>query len=171
MHIEYYSILPPISPVQTQTFTQITTHKHLLPPEFSSNPGLSPPLSSFRHSSCYSFCLLPFTMTSSALLFCSKRTFSLLRAHPGTKQRLTHCYFLLLTVPSSFSHLICSLLCPCYSHTHNNKIPSTAISHQLHAWGVASQGWPRNKDTQSVVVGTAVCQSHLHDSIFSQLAR
>lgn len=116
LHIKYYSIVLPIGPVQTQTSTQIATPKHLLPPELSGNPQ-SPPLSSYLHSSCYSFCLLPFhhDFICPPLLF---------EAHifpppctPRTKQRQTHCYFLLLTVPSSFSHLICSLLCPCYSHT------------------------------------------------------
>lgn len=76
-------------------------------------------------------------MTSSALLFCA-HVYLNAQFHSSPGQRGDRrCYFLLLTVPSPLALLILSLFCSLATLTHNNKIPSAAISHQLHAWGAA----------------------------------
>lgn len=119
-----------------------------------------------------SFPFLLFTVLAwlhRSLLFCSNLDLNarfLFFLSTRTKRRQARCYLLLLS-PIPFLLLAFSPLC--YSLAtlaHNNKIPSAAISHQLHARGVASHPSPRNKDTQSVVVGTTVCQSHLHSVAF-----
>lgn len=160
-------------------------HKHLWPRCLQSSPGISwgwvreekiillpsgPPLSSVLHSSSYAFlCCCSFhcpATISSALVFCSNLYLNAqIHSSPGQRGD-RRCYFLLLTVPSPLALLILSLFYSLATLTHNNKIPSAAISHQLHAWGAVQQRWPRNKDTQSVVVGATVCQSHLHSMVF-----
>lgn len=130
----------------------------------SSSVGPSP----VRHSPSYSF-LSYFSFLlhcrdfiRTPLLFkatISKCTFSFF---PSTKRRQTRSYFSLLTVPSPlFSLLLPSLAYSPCTLTHNNKIPSAAISHQLHARGGASQRRPWNKDTPSAAVGASVCQLQL----------
>lgn len=164
----------------TQTNNDVQTSVTSLPPEFTRNQlRLSmtgnlllllsvPPLTSFRHSSSYSFlCYSPCyctAMTSSALLFCSN---VYLNAHflssPGQRGDRHAVTFLLSTAPSPLALLILSLSHSLCALTHNNKIPSAAISHQLHAWGVASQHWASRIRTHSqLLLAPLVCQSHLH---------
>lgn len=162
-------------------------HKHLWPRCLQSSPGISwgwlrkeklilllsaPPLTSFLHSSSNSLLLL-FLL----LLYChdfinppplferiSKCTFSF---SARTKRRQTLCYSLLLTVPFPLALLIL-----CLSHslaalsntiTKYQALPSP-ISRMLGE--LRRSAGPRNRDTQSVVVGATVCQSHLHSTVF-----
>lgn len=149
-----------------------------LPPEFGRNQlrlskkgeTCPPPvgLSPARHSPSYSF-LSYFSFLlhcrdfiGTPLLFKATISTCTFSFFSGTKRRQTRSYFLLLTVPSPlFPSSFCPRLFSVYSRTHNNKIPSAAISHQPHAWGDASQLWPWNKDTPSAAVGASVGQLHL----------
>lgn len=175
---EYHrpTVIPPAYTL-IQIMMHSIAHKHLWPPCLQTSSGISwdwvrkekcilllllsaPPLTSSLHSCSYLFLPIPrfycTDMTSSALLLRQDKeeTGTLLFVALNSPVP-----FLLFFAFSPLSYSLATL-------AHNNKIPSAAISHQLHAWGVASQPSPRNKDTQSVVVGTAVCQSHLHSMAF-----
>lgn len=150
------------------TQTSVTS----LPPEFTRNQlrlskkgeAYPPPLNSCQHSCSYSFLLLLYSHDSIS----NPKTYSLMHIfflHQHKEETNTLLFLALNSpIPSCSSYSLPLLFS--FSLTHNNKIPSAAISHQLHAWGVASQRRPRNKDTQSVVVGASVCQSHLHSTVF-----
>ena len=134
------------------TLTQIMIHsvarKHLWPRYLRSSLGISwgwvrkerlllllsdPPLTSFQHSSCKSFLsYFSFFTTPQRFSFVSNLHLSahfLFSARAKRGQLFPNS-----PVPSVPSYSPCTL-------THNNKIPSAAISHQLHARGVASQRW------------------------------
>ncbi len=167
------------------TLTKIMiAHKHLWPRCLQSSPGISwgwvrkeklillllsaRPLTSFQHSSSYSFlCCSFFFLTADfisipLLIKCIyKCTFSFFTR---TKRRQTRSYSLL---PSPLALLILSpspiLSVVSHTITKYQALPSP-ISCMLGE--LRRSAGPRNEDTQSVVVGAAVCQSHLHSTVF-----